>query len=110
MKKLPPLKRFQTLTQDQRNQIVAWLEEGKSYRWIIKQTAKPLDRRLGPTNLGIPEALRTNQNTVGTSASGATGSMPSWPVRLAHAHFAPHVPPLARPAQTFHRTVPHCSA
>jgi hypothetical protein len=44
MKKLPPLKRFQTLTQDQRDQIVAWLEEGKSYRWIIKQTAKPLDQ------------------------------------------------------------------
>jgi len=44
MKKLPPLKRFQTLTHDQRDQIVAWLEEGKSYRWIIKQTAKPLDQ------------------------------------------------------------------
>jgi len=44
MKKLPPLKRFQTLTQDQRDQIVTWLEEGKSYRWIIKQTAKPLDQ------------------------------------------------------------------
>jgi hypothetical protein len=44
MKKLPPLKRFQTLTQDQRDQIVAWLEEGKSYRWVIKQTAKPLDQ------------------------------------------------------------------
>src|SRR3954469_20624215 len=44
MKKLPTLKRMQTLTQSQRDQIVAWLEEGKSYRWIIKQTAKPLDQ------------------------------------------------------------------
>src|SRR3954470_18302884 len=44
MKKLPTLKRMQTLTQSQRDQIVAWLEEEKSYRWIIKQTAKPLDQ------------------------------------------------------------------